>query len=295
MPNSIDLVTRFVEMIDEIYKQESKTAILDAITDPTAPGLNENEIKVMKVGVTGLGNYSRVTGYPAGNITAEWETLQLAIERGRAFTLDRMDNLESLGLLLGNVQRIWMREYVAPEMDATRFANYAADAGLTVAGATLSSGTVLAAIDAAVLAMNEAEVPEEGRVLFASYTVKQYIEQAISRVLENQNEADKRLKMLNGLPIVGVPQSRFYTAITLNPGATADAGGYIKDASTGKDINFMIIHPSAVLQPVKLNNVKYFSPEVNQQTDGHLWQYRLYHDALTYENKVNGIYLHKKA
>jgi hypothetical protein len=38
-----------------------------------------------------------------------------------------------------------------------------------------------------------------------------------------------------------------------------------------------------------------FSPDENQTTDGWLMQYRLYHDAFVYANKLNGIYLHCKA
>lgn len=297
MPNTVALVSVFQALIDEAYKVESKTAMLDALTQ--APSfLGANEVKVMKLSMVGLGNYSRVTGYPAGDITAAWETMTLAAERGRAFTLDRMDNEEMLGLVLGNLIRMWMREHVAPELDAYRFAKYAAAAiaaSNAATPATLSSSTVMAAIDEAVLAMNEDEVPEEGRKLYLSPTVKQYLEAAIGRTLANENRADKRLVEYNGMPVIPVPQSRFYTAITLNAGAASDAGGFIKNVSTGKDLNFMILHPTAVLQPVKLNQVKYFTPDVNQTTDGHLWQSRIYHDAFVYDNRVNGIYVHNKA
>ena len=294
MANAIDLVSRFLALIAEIYKLESKTASMDALTQNVEFGA-ANEVKVMKMTTVGLGNYSRTTGYPAGDITAEWVSMQLAAERGRSFSIDRMDNEESLGLVLGNLIRAWMREHVAPEMDAYRFAKYATSAGLKVAaGATLTSATVLAAIDAAVLAMNEAEVPEEGRKLYISFTVHQFLQAAITRELANENSADRRLKMFDGMEIVPVPQGRFYTAIDLNAGATSDAGGFSKNAAA-KDINFMIVHPTAVLQPTKLNQVKYFSPEVNQISDGHLWQYRLYHDAFLMENHEDGVYLHHKA
>jgi len=297
MPNTVALVSVFQALIDEAYKVESKTAMLDALTQ--APSfLGANEVKVMKLSMVGLGNYSRVFGYAAGDITAAWETMALATERSRAFTLDREDNEETLGLLLGNFVRMWMREHVAPELDAYRFAKYASaaiTAGNQATPATLSSTTVVAAIDAAVLAMNENEVPEEGRKLYLSPTVKQYLEAAIGRTLANENRADTRLVEYDGMPVIPVPQSRFYTAITLNAGGDSDAGGYIKNVSTGKDLNFAILHPTAVLQPVKLNQVKYFSPDVNQTSDGHLWQYRLYHDAFAYENRVNGIYVHNKA
>lgn len=295
MANTIALVSKFLAILAEVYKVESKTASLDAITQNVEFSA-ANEVKVMKLTTVGLGNYDRATGYPAGDIVAEWATMSLTAERGRAFSLDRMDNEESLGLVLGNVIRAWMREHVAPELDAYRFAKYASSAGNIVAsGATLSASTILAALDAAELALNEDEVPEEGRRLYITPTVKQFLEAAVGRTLANENRVNRLVEVYNGMEVVSVPQGRFYTAITLNAGATTDAGGYIKNAATGKDINFMIIHPTAVLQPVKLNNLKYFAPEVNQTSDGHLWQYRLYHDAFVYANHENGIYLHHKA
>ena len=97
------------------------------------------------------------------------------------------------------------------------------------------------------------------------------------------------------MDVVMVPQTRFYTDITLNAGATVDAGGYSKTVETGKEINFMIIHPTSVLQVVKHDSLKVFPPDENQTTDGWLIQYRIYHDAFVYANKLDGIYLHNKA
>ena len=294
MANSVSLVTKFLEILAEIYKLESKTAQLDALTQ-SIDFVGANTVKVMKMTTVGLGTYSRTGGYPAGDITAVWEALTLAAERGRAFSLDRMDNEESLGLILGNLIRAWMRDHVAPELDAYRFAEYASASGIsTVAGATLASGTVLAALDLARETMNDNEVPEEGRKLFISAEVLAYVEAAITRSLANETSVERRVRvMLDGMEINMVPSARFYTAITLDAGATTGAGGYAQGA--GKEINFMILHPTAVLQPIKLNQVKYFSPEVNQLSDGHLWQYRLYHDAFVQPNHELGVYLHKKA
>lgn len=295
MTQSIDLVSKFLAVLDTVYKYESKTAMLDALTRPV-DFVAANEVSVMQLTTVGLGTYSRSSGYPSGEITAEWVTMQLAAERGRAFTLDRMDNEESLGLVLGNLIREWLRTHVAPEVDAYRFAKYAAGAGNIVnTGATLTKDTVVAAIDAGKLALDEDEVPEEGRILYITPTVKQFLEQAVGRELANETRVERRIMVYDGMEVIAVPQTRFYTKITLNEGSTGDAGGYAKTSSTGKDINFMILHPSSVLQPIKLNNLKYFSPEENQTSDGHLWQYRLYHDAFVYDNKEDGIYLHHKA
>ena len=96
--------------------------------------------------------------------------------------------------------------------------------------------------------------------------------------------------------VVKVPQSRFYTAIELNDGTTEGetAGGY-KKATAGKDINFMIIQKSAVIQYPKHTVNKVISPEENQTDDSWMFFFRAYGLADVYENKVAGIYLHHKA
>ena len=295
MANSIDLVTTYLALVDAAYKELSATARLDALTMEVPDFMGKAAVKVMKITTVGLGTYDRSTGYAAGDITAEWETMTLAIERGRAFTLDRMDNEEALSLLLGRVIGEWMRLHVVPEIDAYRFAKYAGTTGVqTVGEAVLSSSTVLAAIDAAFLALDTYEVPADGRILYISETCKRYLDAAVTRVLSTEQSVDRRLQQLDGVTIIPVPQSRFYTEVTLNAGATSSAGGYSKTTTTGRDLNFMLLHPTAVVQAVKLNQVKYFTPEANQTTDGHLWQHRLYHDAFVYDQKVKGIYTHKK-
>lgn len=296
MANAITLTNKFLSLIDAVYKLESKTAMLDSVTQ-SPEFLGANEVKVMKLSTVGLGTYSRTAGYPAGDITATWETMALATERGRAFSLDRMDNEESLGLVLGSLIREWMRVHVAPELDAYRFSKYASFSGISEVGSptTLASGTILAAIDVASGQLNADEVPTEGRVLFVSDTCQTFLDQALTRSYTNETGIVRQVREYNNMPVIMVPQTRFYKGITLDAGASSSAGGYAKTGSTGRDINFLMVHPTALLQPIKLNQVKYFSPEVNQLSDGHLWQYRLYHDAFVYENHVDGVYSHIKA
>lgn len=295
MANAIDLVTKFTAVLDEIYKATSITARLDAQTDATASFAGANVVKVMKTSVVGLGTYSRATGYPKGDVTITWEAMTLAASRGREFSIDRMDDEETLGMAFGKLGGEFIRTQVNPEVDAYRFAKFAGWSGIsTVAGATLSSSTVLAAIDAATAQLDADEVPPEGRLLFVSSAVAGYIKAAVTRMLGNESSVDRRVQSLDGVEIIPVPQSRFQTAIDLDAGATTSAGGFAPSAGA-KDINFMLIYPPAVLTATKLEQLKIFDPDVNQAKDAWLFQYRLYHDAFVYENKVDGIYLHKKA
>ena len=294
MAQSIALAQKFQPILDEIYKRESLTARLDALTKPVNFA-GANVVKVFKTDPIGLGTYSRSSGYPKGQITATWETLTLATERGRAFTIDRMDDEETLGMAFGTLVSEFMRTEVAPELDAYRFAKYAtAIAGHNTASADLAADGVIGAIDAAKLALDKDEVPREGRILYISDQCLSYLEGKVSRVLANENGVDRRVMTFDGMDVIMVPQTRFYTKVELNAGGTEDAGGFAKHAD-GKEVNFMIIHPTAVLQVAKHDNLKVFSPDQNQTTDGWLVQYRIYHDAFVYANKLDGIYAHYKA
>ena len=59
MANSIEYAKRFMPVIDDIYKAQSITQGMDAATKVDFTGVNE--VKVLKVGTTGLGDYSRTT------------------------------------------------------------------------------------------------------------------------------------------------------------------------------------------------------------------------------------------
>lgn len=289
MANSIALAAKFLPRIDEIYKDFSKTAFMDAETQVDFTGANE--VKVLKVSTTGLGDYSRATGYPAGDVTAAWETMQLTEERGKEISIDRMDDEETLGQTFGAVTGRFVRDHVDPELDAYRFAKYASKSGiLTTTAATLTNSTILAAIDEASRAMDENEVPSEGRILFVSSELKPILNQAVSRQWGSENAVSTVLDGYNGMRIIYVPKTRFYTAINLNSGATA--WGYAK-AADALDINFLMIYPEAVLQVKKLALPKIFTPDENQTKDAWKFQFRLYHDAFVYDNKVKGVYLHK--
>lgn len=295
MTQSIALAQKFQPILDEIYKASSLTARMDAKTKPVNFA-GANVVQVFKTDPIGLGKYDRVSGYPAGQVVGSWETLTLATERGRSFVIDRMDDEETLGMAFGTLAGEFIRTKVVPEVDAYRFSKYASTASINAATpGTLDANSIVAALDTAKLELDKDEVPSEGRLLYISDTCLSYLEGKVSRFLGNENAVDKRVTKYSGMEVIMVPQTRFYKGITLDDGATVDAGGYSKTVSTGKDINFMIIHPTAVLQVAKHDSLKVFTPEENQTTDGWLMQYRLYHDAFVYANKLNGIYLHCKA
>lgn len=286
MSNNIAKAEKYVPVIDTIYKQASKTAILDAQTKLDFTGTNT--VKVLKVETTGLGDYSKENGYPKGDVSAVWEAMTLTEDRGKEISIDRMDDEETLGQAFGAVMGEFIKNEVVPELDAYRFAAYATKAGQSATGTFATGADLLAAIDTAGADMDDNDVPESNRVLFISSKLKPLLMGALTRTFGNDASVSRVLDVYNDMPIVYVPQKRFYTGITANDGS--ESWGYTKN---GSNLNFMIVEKSAVLQVKKMALPKIFDPDTNQKKDAWNFQYRLYHDALVYDNKVNGIYAHK--
>lgn len=284
MANYIELFKQYIPELDKVYKNASLTANMDGASELARQGANADEMIIPKMSMDGQANYSRNGGYVNGDVTLTNETVKCNYDRGRMFTVDALDDIETASIAFGQLAGEYIRTKYVPEQDAFRFAKYAQEAGTKVTGATLATGeAVIAGIRAATNKMDEDEVPTEGRILYITPTLKGLVDDL---------ETIKSREVLERFSqIVLVPQTRFYTKITLNDGTTAgqEAGGYVPAADAEK-LNFLAIHPSAVIQYTKRNVNKVISPEANQTSDGWKFGFRSVGIAEVYENKVAGIY-----
>lgn len=294
--NSIALAESFQPILDAAYKKLSLTAILDGVGDRVR-FVGANKAEIFKTQMDGLGNYSRANGFVKGGVQGSWEPFELSYDRGRSFTVDRMDNEETLGMAFGTLASEFLRLKVVPELDAVRFASYASASGVDGANADITVGTtdVPGLIDTAEASMNENEVPTEGRILFISETAYKGLKAKTTRYLANENGVQRNIEVYDDMPVIHVPQNRFNTAVTLLDGVTAgqEAGGYTIPASTSYKINFMIVHPTAIVQVAKHVLPRIFSPDVNQSADGWKFDYRFYGGQFVEANKAKGIYVHR--
>jgi hypothetical protein len=290
MANTITKAKMYVTLLDELYRDALKTDVLSAPSELIRAGNSAGEVLIPKITLDALGDYSRANGYPSGDITFEWETHTFSYDRAIEFTLDKQNNLEALDIPFTAASNQFVKQYAAPEIDAVRFAEMYGSAGTTVQ-ADLSVTDTVEAIDTAIAEMRNAEVSKEGMYLFLTTTVLKNIKNSELFDRDINTVGDRSIPAYDGIPIIVVPQGRFYSAITLNDGSTTF--GYEKDGTDGADLNFMIVHSQAALPVVKQQNMKIFTPEQNQTKDGWLMQYRLYHDIFTPDNKVNGIYAHE--
>lgn len=289
MPNTIALAKNYVSNLDEVYRMASVTA--DLTSDPALAraGANANEIIYPQITVTGLGDYDRNSGYTTGAVDLAWKTATFNYDRGTKISVDVMDNEESRNLAFGMAGATLVREKVAPEADAFTFATLAALEEISKATGTIADAAqFLEALLAAWNKMDEDEVPQEGRMLYATATL-------LNSVMAL--DTTKSREILNKFQVKKVvPQARFYTAIDLLDGKTdGEQVGHYKKAETGSEINFMIIHKPAIIKFDKHVASNIIPAASNPDADADIVKYRKYGIVDAYANKRAGIYLHSKA
>lgn len=321
--NNIELATKYLPLLDEVYKEASKTSILEGDEVTVKKGSN-GEIKIAKLDMDGLGDFSRNDGYTKGSTSFVWETVKYDKERSQDLRIDRLDNDEALETPFAKLSGEFIRTKVVPETDAARIAKICSTEGITTKAEKLSNGSeVISALRACSNAMDEAEVPTESRILFITPTLRTSI--------DDLDTTQSRAVLSKFSSIIEVPQTRMYTAITLNDGTTnygykkaegqyvktkdtdivkdkkyyTESGGVYSEVSSpaksslntyyeligvGKNVNFLCVEKSAAVCAID-QYIKYFSPDQDQQGDSHVFKYRnnnLY--AHCYENKLAGIY-----
>lgn len=303
MPNVIELVTKYLPVLDEQYRTMSKSAILDTPPEFVQQCKDAKKVKIAKIYTDKLASYSRENGFVKGVATLEWEEHTFSVDRGRSLQIDMMDDVESLGLAFGRLAGTFQSDAVIPEMDAVRFGKYAVAAGIHKY-VTLSTSNALSTIDDIVAEMDNEHVPEEGRILFCDPITYKYIvnDTSIERHLSVNDSVSKALNRkiydYNGLVIIKVPNSRFYRNVTLLDGTTTgqEEGGFVGSGA----LNMLIVHPTAVLQISKRNIARFWAPDralaasngadgVNPDADAWKFDFRIYHDAWALDNKVKGI------
>lgn len=329
MPNQINLPKGIQAILDEVYKQASVTSVLDSPASQLKPTQNVHEFCYPQMEVGGLGDYDRNSGYTSNSgVKLDWVTVPADYDRGTKIQVDTMDNQESFDLAFGQAANILIREHVAPEGDAYTFAKLCGIIGDAAKTETLADGAgFLASLLEASTAMDEAEVPTEGRYLFATPTLLSSVKAL---------DTTKSREALDGFAeTIKVPQSRFYTAIDLLSGRDGDEmeGGwrvadhyekttdtdvvsgkeyYTKSGDTytkvttpakadiatyyehvvGKKINFMIVHKPALIKFDRhVAGPTVISADMNPDADADIVKYRKYGVLDVYKNKRAGVFI----
>ena len=271
----IDLATKFQPYTDEQFSTESKKSLLTN-TDLTWTGAHT--IKVYKVSTSQMNDYGRKgpaegqwSRYGAvASLDATTEELTLKKDRSFTFAIDKLDTDETARqLAAASALARQNREVVIPEVDTYTYGVMCANAGHKPETKVLTSANVYVEILAASQAMDDAEVPETGRVLVVTPATYALMKKCKDITMETDVGNELRLKgvigILDGMAVQKIP------AVRLPAG-----------------FGFMAAHPCATVAPVKLED--YTIHDNPPGISGSLVEGRICYDAFVLDNKVKAIY-----
>ncbi len=295
--------TKFTNKLDEVVLHDTRTADLNMNQDLLGEMTGAGEIKIAKIAVDGLADHVRGKGFVRGAVSTDWETMKLTHDRDREFSIDSLDDEERDALVSATVMNVFTREKVVPEVDAIRFAKLAANAGNTAKKTISSASDAFDAVLVAEEAIQDLGGNIENCLFYCTAAFRNLLRKSQNYDLKQGENPNGKFQTFDDMKIVQVPKNRFYTAIDLLDGVTKTTGenavdetkGGYKKAADAKDINFIVIDPRAAAAIIKHRKLRYFAPDTNQGDDAHLWQYRVFHDLLVYENKKGLIYAHTTA
>ncbi len=271
---AIDLAVQFQENVDELFCTESKTSLL---TNQDYSWDGASTIKVYSVATVPMQDYGR--GGPAqGNwsrygpvegLDATTQAMRLRKDRSFTFAIDRLDTDETRqAVQAASALARQMREVCVPEVDAWVLGQMCENAGQKPSPAALTATNIYEKIVEGGSALDNAEVPETGRVLLVTPPVYLLMKKSKDIVLETDVGAEMRLRgvisNLDGMDILKVPTARL-----------------------PEGFGFMIAHPVATVAPMKLEEY-----QVHQNPpgiSGDLVEGRLNYDAFVLKNKASAI------
>ena len=273
---AIDLVTKFAPYTDEQFKNESKKSLL---TNDDFDWTGAHTIKVYKISTSTMNDYKRNGPVPDGqwsrfgpiaDLDATTEEMALNKDRSFTFAIDKLDTDETAQqLAAASALARQNREVVIPEVDSYTYGVMAANAGHKPAAISLSAETIFGEITKASLALDDAEVPETGRVLLVTPTVYTMMKQSPDITLDSDVGQEMRLRgvisVLDGASVVKVPAVRL-----------------------PENFGFMLAHPSATVAPTKLEDFRIHQDPPG--ISGALVEGRIVYGAFVLDNKAKAIY-----
>lgn len=272
---AINLATKFAPYTDEQFTTESKKSLL---TNQDFDWTGAHTVKVYKVTTAAMNDYGR-SGPSTGNwsrygavgaLDATTEEMTLTKDRSFTFAIDKLDTDETAQqLAAASALARQTREVVIPEVDSYVYGVMCAKAGTKPAAVALTDENIYTEILNGSQALDDAEVPETGRMLVVTPATYLLMKKAKDIVMETDIGNDLRLKgvisNLDGLTVIKVPTNRL------------PAG-----------FGFMLAHPVATVAPTKLED--YTVHDNPPGISGSLVEGRICYDAFVLDNKVKAIY-----
>ena len=273
---AIDLVTKFAPYTDEMFKNESKKSLL---TNNDFDWTGAHTIKIYKITTTAMNDYDRAgTGSGAkgsrygtvASLSTSTEEFTLTKDRSFTFAIDKLDTDETAQqLAAASALARQQREVIIPEVDKYVYNVICTGAGTKPAAVELTAENIYTEILKASQTLDDAEIPETGRILIVTPATYLLMKQCKDITMETEIGNDMRLKgvvsNLDGASVVKVPASRL-----------------------PENFGFLLAHPSATVAPTKLEDYKIHQDPPG--ISGSLVEGRICYDAFVLDNKKLALY-----
>lgn len=290
--NTINYATQFERDLVQKYTREMLTS---GLTTKKVSFVNANTIKLPYVIVGGYKDHSRGGGFNRQNLENKWITKVLDFDRDVEFFVDTMDVDESNQVVAAaNITNTFVTEKAIPETDAYRLSKLHSDfiaAGGTTDTTALTVANILTTFDKWMEQMDEDEVPEEGRILYVTPAISTMLKDAekIQRTIDvsKQSGIDRRVRSLDDVTIQKIPSGRMKTKYDFTDGYAP--------AADAKQMNMILVHPSAVVACDKHSYIRLWAPGSHTQGDGYLYQNRKYGDLFVLDTRTQGIKINTQA
>ena len=286
---SINYAERFERQIQQQFARELTSSALDI--NKQYSFIDAKTIKVPTITLSGYKDHARDGFKNRGTVNNTYQAMTLTHDRDIEFFVDEMDVDETNQVLsAANITAVFNQEHAIPELDAYRYSKLYSeyvDLGETPDTTVLSEHNILSVFDEMMEEMDEASVPQSGRVLYVTpkiYTMIKNAEQ-IQRVLDVTGGAanvNRNVRSLDEVSIVTVPSDRMKTLYDFSEGFVPGNGA--------KQIRMILVHPSSVLAPVKVADVYLWNKgETPDSAFGYLYQNRMYTDLFIINAKIGGV------
>lgn len=259
--------------------------------------IDAQTIKIPTLSMDGYRNHGRGKAIQTpDDFTNTYVAKTLTHDRSKSILVDPMDIEETnMARSVANFTDTFVKEHKIPELDAYTFSKLYkefTDASGTVIEEDLTAENVLGVFDDIMLAMDNAEVPSEGRILFVTPGVNKLLKQAdgLTRFIgAKEGEINRSVYNLDDVEIVTVPAGRFKTEYDFEPkdlqGNTI--GGFVADEDA-ETIQMLLVHPKAQVSTVKLDQALLDEPKASSSGKYH-WFERSYGDTFLLPNKIDGV------
>ena len=247
---TLNYATQYSQALAQAYPYVLHFAALRSTeNDARYKWTGADTIKIPSISTTGRVNGDRDTiGTASRNFNNAWEDKTLKNHRKWSTLAHPMDIDETNQVAsIQNITQVFNQEQKFPEMDAYLVSKIYSDwvaAGGVVDNTELTVENVLARFDAWMQAMDDANVPVDGRILYCTPAVDTLIKTAISRKYSNGDAAIRRaVDSIDNVKKEMVPTKLMKSKYDFTTG--------YKVADDAVQINMLLVHPSAVITPEK--------------------------------------------